>query len=240
MKSFCGFALVTILLSSNAWADLNYRGRRTPRELNSRLESLEGDRNSESSEATNHFLSSGDREEDIQHYHSIKHRMGVDFGLMYPFGDFQNEFAMAPNLGVHFIWEAISPFSFTFAYQRSSAAQKTTPNSAKLSINSISVGTAAAFSSKRYIPFVKLEAAFYFNDVAFNDGTRHVSSGNDVNITTVGINAGLGIDFVIGRELSLGLDITYHYPVPKKLSLNNGNTFDLGSPFATAGIRINF
>jgi hypothetical protein len=186
------------------------------------------------------LLTSGDAEEDLTHFHTISRRMGVDIGMLVPFGDFQKDFGMAPLIGLHLSWEASPPFSFILGFMRSASAQKDIANSAKLAINVINLGAMATFPMKRTLPFVKLEGAFYFNDVSFNDGTRYVTSGDDLILTTVGVNAGIGIDFVVGREVSLGLEMTYHYAIPKKLNLSNSTTFDLGSPFATAGIRVNF
>lgn len=191
-------------------------------------------------DSNNRLLTSGDAEEDLSHFHSISRRMGVDIGMLVPFGDFAKDFGMAPLIGLHLSWEASPPFSFILGFMRSASAQKDVASTAKLAINVINIGAMATFPMKRTLPFVKVEGAFYFNDVSFNDGTRWVTSGDDLILSTVGINAGIGIDFVVGREVSLGLEMTYHYAIPKKLNLSNSTTFDLGSPFATAGIRVNF
>lgn len=189
----------------------------------------------------NRMLATGDTEDDLNYFHSQSRRMGVDIGAMVPFGDYQNDFGISPMMGVHLSWAAIPPFAFTIGWMRASAAQKTLASDAKLSVNSINVGAMATFSAKRIMPFVKIEAAFQFNDISFSDG-RRITSGNDLTLTTVGANAGLGIDFVVGREISVGLDVTYHWAVPKKLTIGGTGSgeFDLGSPYATMGLRVNF
>lgn len=192
--------------------------------------------------ASDMILSSGDNDDDVDHYHTVGRRMGVDLGMMIPFNDYANDFTYAPMIGFHMQWEAIAPLSVLVEMRRSSSPHKNTPSDAKLSVNTISVGTLANFGVKRFSPFVKLAGALHFNDVSFNDG-RKITSGNDFNLTTVGINAGLGVDFIVGREISVGLDITYYYSVPKKLAITDGTnitTFDLGSPYAIIGLRVNF
>lgn len=188
------------------------------------------------------ILSSGDNEEDMDHYHAVTRRMGIDLGMMIPFGDYAKDFTYSPMIGFHMTWEAIQPVHVLVEMRRSSSPQKTTPSNAKLSVNTISIGTQANFAVKRFSPFARLAGSLNFNDVAFNDG-RRIVSGNDFNLTTVGLNLGLGCDFVVGREVSVGLDITYYYAVPKKLQLTDGtntSTFDLGSPYAIVGLRVNF
>jgi hypothetical protein len=205
---------------------------------NNSLESLDDKKNDPEGPAR--YLASGDEEDDITHYHNLSRRLGIDVGVLVPFGDFQKGFASAAMIGLHLSWEAIPPFGFVVSMDRASAPQKDSANSnGKLTVSSINLGAQASFPYKRFVPFAKLEGAFHFNSVNFNDG-RRILSGDDLNLTTVGLNAGLGIDFVVGREVSIGLDITYHYSVPKKLSISDGTTFDLGAPYVTTGFRVNF
>ena len=185
------------------------------------------------------YLASGNKEEDLAYYKNLDRKLGIDLGMMMPFGDFQKDFPSAPLIGLHFNWEAISPFSFSVSTLRASTAHKTGAASGKLTVSSISVGTIANFPIGRWMPFIRLEGSFNFNDVSF-DATRVVTSGNDTLLTTVGANLGLGWDFVVGREVSLGIDATYHYSVPKKVTLSNALTYDLGSSFATISFRLNF
>ncbi|MBI4405616.1 MAG: hypothetical protein HY537_15755 [Deltaproteobacteria bacterium] len=185
-------------------------------------------------------LASGDIEEDINHYHQLTRRLGVDIGMMLPFGDFSSDFTSCPMLGIHFTWEAIPPFGFTVGMTRASSPQKDNP-SGKLSVTSINIGTQASFPSKRFVPFVKVEGAFYFNDVTFGQAAqRTVTGGNDSTLTTVGLNIGLGGDFIVGREVGLGLEANYHWAVSKQLTTSTGTSFNLGSSFATINMRVNF
>ena len=190
-------------------------------------------------EAVNQYLATGDADGDLKHYQSLHRHMGVDLGMMVPFGDFQSQFSTSPLIGMHLSWEAIPPVNFLVSFLRSSSGQKDLSSLGKLSVTSINVGAVAVFPIDRVQPFVKLEGSFLFNDVNFNDG-RTITSGNDIILTSVGLNLGFGLDFVVGREVSLGLDLTYHYAIPKRLNLSNGSTFDLGSNFATVGLRVNF
>lgn len=187
----------------------------------------------------NRKLASGDNAADLQYYKELDRKLGVNLGMMMPFGDFQADFSTAPALGIHYTWEAMAPFSFSLSTLRASCHHKNGPASGKLTVNSIAFGTIGSFPTGRFIPFVKLEGAFNFTDVSF-DANRIFVSGNDTFITTVGVNFGIGWDFVVGRELSLGLDATYHYSVPKKALLSNGDQYDLGSSYATATFRVNF
>lgn len=193
--------------------------------------------------SSDQILSTGDNEEDVEHYHAVGRRMGVDVGMMIPLGDFANDFTYAPMIGFHMAWEAIAPLNVMVEMRRASSPQKNNPSDAKLSVNTISVGTMANFGVKRFSPFVKLAGSFHFNDVNFNDG-RKIISGNDFNLTTVGLTAGLGLDFIVGREVSVGMDITYYYGVPKKISVqdaaSNTSQFDLGSAYTIIGLRVNF
>lgn len=188
------------------------------------------------------FLHSGDKDEDLKYFHSKSDFLGVDLGTMIPFGDAANEFATGTMFGFHVQFNAIAPFGFVVGYQRSASGSKNVSAKNKLSINALNIGAIASFPMKRILPWVKVEGAFYFNDASFNDG-RTITGGNDLVMTTVGLNAGIGLDFVVGREVSVGFDITYHYPIPKKLTLNDGVTtsdFNIASPFATMGIRVSF
>lgn len=181
-------------------------------------------------------LASGDPQADLDHYRNLTRRLGVDLGLFIPFGDFANVAEMTPMLGLHFVWEAIAPFSFTVSYRRASATNKTTPATGKLSVNQINLGTQASFPVNRFIPFIKVEGGFLFVD--YRNNADLITGGDDALLTTVGFSAGIGFDFVVGREVSLGVDAMYHYPVKKTVSTSG--TFNLGSPFATIGFRLNF
>lgn len=191
------------------------------------------------SEASERFLASGNKEEDLAHYRDLDRRLGVDIGMMMPFGDFQKDFSSAPLIGLHFTWEAIAPLCFSVRTLRSSTSHKNGAEFGKLTVSTIALGAIATFPVARWMPFVRLEGAFNFNDVSFN-AARVVTSGNDTFLTSVGVNAGLGWDFIVGRELSFGMDATYHYSVPKKLTLSDGSLYDLGSSFASFSFRVNF
>lgn len=182
-------------------------------------------------------LASGDPVADLDHYKNLSRRLGVDIGLFMPFGDFANVAEMTPMMGLHFVWEAIPPFSFTVSYRRASSSNKTTPATGKLTVNQINLGTQASFPINRFIPFVKVEGGFLFVD--YRNNADLVTGGDDALLTTVGFSAGIGFDFVVGREVSLGVDAMYHYPIKKPVSVTSG-TFNLGSPFATIGFRLNF
>lgn len=236
------FALVVInlLLAGLALADTKAKPRAAP----AKIESLEGDEpalsaNAIPEERYSRQLASGDNEEDIAHFHNLTRRLGVDLGLMVPFGDFQKDFNLAPMIGLHFQWEAIPPWSFVVSMNRGSSTYKSNPGTGKLAVTSITMGAQASFSSKRFVPFLKFGPAVYFNDVSF-DATKTVSGGNDSVVSTFGIELGIGGDFVVGREVSLGITATFHYPVPKKLRLSNGSDFNIGSPYANVGLRLNF
>lgn len=177
--------------------------------------------------------------EDLQHYLNLQRRLGVNLGMMVPMGDFQASFSPAAMVGLHFTWEAMAPFALRVSTNRSSSYHKDGAASGKLTVSQINIGTQATFPVGRMIPFVKFEGSFNFNDVAF-DSTKVVEAGSDTFVTTVGLNIGVGFDFIIGREMSFGFDGTYHYLVPKKVNLSNGSMFDLGSGYATIGFRVNF
>lgn len=204
------------------------------------LDDGQKDRSSEQDETIDRTLTSGNVDDDIEHYHGLTRRMGVDLGMVMPFGDFRNEFGSSALIGIHLTWEATEPFSFLFGMMRSAAGQKDNPAAAKLTLTQISLGAMAQFPVKRFNPFVKLEGAFHFNSVVFNNASKLITSGDDLNLTSIGANLGIGCDVIVGREVSLGLDITYHYAVPKKLQLANGDGFDLASPYMTIGLRVNF
>lgn len=184
-------------------------------------------------------LASADPVDDLEHYSKQERRLGVDLGVMVPFGDFQKEFSNAAMIGLHFTWQAIPPFALRVSTNRASAYHKSGAGSGKLTVSSINIGTQASFPIKRVIPFVVFEGSFNFNDVSF-DASKVVTAGSDTFITTVGLNAGLGIDFIVGREVSFGFEAIYHYLVPKKINLSNGSMFDLGSSYASLGFRVSF
>lgn len=184
-------------------------------------------------------LASGNNAEDLSYYSKLERRLGVDIGVMTPFGDFQKEFGNAAMIGLHFTWEAIAPFALRVSTNRASSYQKTGAAAGKLTVSSINIGTQASFPMGRFIPFLKFEGSFNFNDVSF-DATKVVTAGSDTFVTTVGLNVGLGIDFIVGREMSFGFEGTYHYLVPKKINLSNNTMFDLGSSYASLGFRVNF
>lgn len=183
-------------------------------------------------------LASGDAEEDLTHYRNLNRRLGIDIGMMVPLNDFNKEFNRAQMIGLHFTWEAIAPFAFTAGIMRAASTHKTDPSSGKLSVTAFSLGAQATFPQGMVLPFLKLSGQFYFNDVSF-ESTRYPTAGYDTLLTTVGVSAGIGVDFIVGREVSLGVEATYHYPVPKQISTNAGN-FDLGSQFGTLAFRVNF
>lgn len=183
-------------------------------------------------------LSSGDPGDDITHYKSLSRRLGVDAGIMVPYGDFAKEFASAPVIGIHFTWEAIRPLNLVVSTYHASAPRIGGPHLGRLTASSISMGTNAIWDLGRAIPFFRLEASFDFNDVSL--GNTYVTSGSDSTITTLGANIGGGIDFVVGREVSFGLQVFYHFAVPKKVTLSDSTQFDLGSSYAVGGLRINF
>ena len=184
-------------------------------------------------------LASGNNSEDLNFYTKLERRLGIDIGVMSPFGDFQKSFTNAAMIGLHFTWEAIAPFALRVSTNRASAYHKNGAASGKLTVSSINIGTQASFPLNRFVPFLKFEGSFNFNDVSF-DANKIVTAGSDTFVTTVGLNAGLGIDFIVGREMSFGFEGTYHYLVPKKINLSNGDMFDLGSSYATIGFRVNF
>lgn len=190
-------------------------------------------------EGAKRYLASSTKEEDIAHYQGLDRRLGVDIGMFIPMGDFQAEFQSAPLIGLHFIWEAIAPWAFTISTHRASTTSKQGAAFGKLTTSNIAIGTQATFASGRFLPYIKLQGSFDFNDVSF-DTTKIITAGNDTFLTTVGIEIGLGWDFIVGREISFGLEGIYHYSVPKKVTLNTGTMYDLGSSYATAAFRINF
>lgn len=184
-------------------------------------------------------LASGNNAEDLTYYTKLERRLGVDVGVMSPFGDFQKEFGNAAMIGLHFTWEAIAPFALRVSTNRASSYHKTGAAAGKLTVSSINIGAQASFPMNRFVPFLKFEGSFNFNDVSF-DATKVVTAGSDTFVTTVGLNVGMGMDFIVGREMSFGFEGTYHYLVPKKINLSNGSMFDLGSSYASVGFRVNF
>lgn len=185
------------------------------------------------------YLASDNKEADLDHYKKTERRFGVDLGMMIPMGDFQKDFSTAPLIGLHFIWGAIEPFDFCVSTYRAAASHKNGPALGHLTTSSIAVGTTANFPFTRFVPFLKAEATLNFNDVSF-DATRTVTAGNDGFITTVGFNMGVGWDFIVGREMAAGIDATYHYSIPKKITLSNSTMYDLGSSYASLALRLNF
>jgi hypothetical protein len=184
-------------------------------------------------------LASGNISDDLDHYYKMDKRLGVDIGVMNPFGDFQKEFTAGTMIGLHFAWESIAPFALIVDTQRASAFQRNGASSGKLTVSSINVGGQASFPLHRFVPFLRFESSLNFNDVSF-DANRIVTSGSDTFITTLGFNFGLGVDCIVGRELSFGFEAVYHYQIPKKVNLSNGTMFDLGSSYANLGFRVNF
>lgn len=183
-------------------------------------------------------LSSGDSEEDIGHYKLMSRRIGIDIGVMSPTGDFSKEFNSAPMIGVHFTWEAIRPLNLTVSSGFSSASRKTGAQDGRLTVYSLAMGANALMEMGRAVPYLRLEATFDSNNVSM--GTTYVTSGGDGNITTIGANIGFGVDFIVGREVSFGLQAYYHYSVPNKVTLNTTQSFDLGSNYIITGLRLNF
>jgi hypothetical protein len=234
--------LLLNLVSNNASAEARRR------HSSDSLETLDNDpatTPTKSGEGARRKLSSTSNiEEDIEHFENIDRHIEVSLGMFIPMGDFQNEFNYAPSIALHYVWESISPFAFSVGFERASADHKSNPQLGKLSVNEITVGTRAKFPVGRFVPFVKIEGAFDFNDVSFGGAVgstpRYVVAGNDTFLTSVGVNAGIGFDFVVGRELGFGLDATYHYPIPKNISLSDGNTFNLASPWASVSLRLSF
>jgi len=183
-------------------------------------------------------LSSENKEEDLAHYHHLSRRVGVDVGMFIPMGAFQTTFESAPMFGLHFTWEAIEPFGLSFAMKRASAAHKDGTAAGKLTVSTFNIGGQASFHSGRYVPFIKFDMVLAFNDVSI--AATPVTNGNDSMLTSMGASLGIGTDFVIGREVSFGLEASYTYMVPKKVTLTGGSTFDLGSSFAMGNLRLNF
>ncbi|MCB0406050.1 MAG: hypothetical protein KDD51_14810 [Bdellovibrionales bacterium] len=235
-KLFVGFISLGILFSNLALAgDPDHAQHYGKKKDYSLLSDFKNGGTHHKGEAASRNLASGDTEADIEHYLNMKRRFGVDLGGWLPFGDFNNVATLSPMLGIHFTWEAIAPLGFTLSYRHATSDNKTTPGSSKLSVNQIALGTQASFPMDRFIPFVKVEGALYFNDFHQN-GTSN--TGDSTMLTTLGISAGLGFDFIVGREVSVGLDAMYHYPLPKNITTSS--TFNLGSPFATFAFRLNF
>ncbi|MCB0417829.1 MAG: hypothetical protein H6617_11760 [Bdellovibrionaceae bacterium] len=235
-KFFVGFISVGLLFSNLALAgDPDHAQHYGKKKDYSLLSDFKNGANHKA-ETAHRSLASGDAEADIEHYLGMKRRFGVDLGGWLPFGDFNNVGTLSPMLGVHFTWEAIAPLGFTLSYRHATSDNKTTPGSSKLSVNQIALGTQASFPMDRFIPFVKVEGALYFNDYHQNGATQ---TGDSTMLTTLGISAGLGFDFIVGREVSVGLDAMYHYPLPKNVTVA-GSNFNLGSPFATFAFRLNF
>lgn len=184
-------------------------------------------------------LASGDPDSDLEHYMKLQRRLGVSFGLMLPFGDFGQDFSSTSMLGLHFVWEAIPPFGLRISTQRASSYHKNGPGSGKLTVSQFTIGTQASFPDNRKVPFAILEGTFNFNDVAFGTAPT-IQAGSDAIVTTVGLNVGFGMDFVVGRELSLGFEALFHYLLPKRVNLSNGNQYNLGSSYSTIAFRITF
>jgi hypothetical protein len=233
-------ALVFMLgLSSRALAESSrYRGV-----TSDNLESLDDPTpapNQKNTAKNRRVLATGDDDADVSHFQNQATQMGVDLGVMIPFGDYQKLFTTAPMLGLHMIWQAVEPFGLTVSMERSSMPNNSNnQNGGKLTMNAVNIGAQATLPAKRFSPFIKLEGSFQFNSVNFNDG-RTIVRGDDDNLTTVGLNLGLGFDLVVGREVSVGFIVTYHYAVPKNLLISDGTTFNLGSPFVTSGLRVSF
>lgn len=183
-------------------------------------------------------LSSGSSEDDISHYKGLSRRMGIDTAIWIPYGDFAKEFSAAPMIGIHFTWEAIRPLNLVVSTYHASAPRSTGPNQGRVSASSIAMGANALIDLGRTIPYFRLEASFDFNDVSL--GNVYVTSGGDSTITTLGVNAGFGVDFIVGREVSFGLLAFYHYAVPKRVAMSDGSQFDLGSSYLSSGLRITF
>lgn len=226
-----GFITLGLLASSLALA-----GDTNKRKDYSLLADFKGGAANQNREATHRNLASGNDEADVEHYLNMKRRFGVDLGGFLPFGNFNDVATLSPMLGIHFTWEAIAPLGFTLSYRHATSDNKTTPGNSKLSVNQLALGTTASFPVDRFIPFVKFEGTLYFNDYHENGKTN---TGDSTMLTTLGVSVGLGFDFIVGREVSVGLDAMYHYPLPKNISLA-GTNFNLGSPFATFAFRLNF
>lgn len=247
MKKTILFLLVCALTPfSFAREKLRSRILETPPTLetnanNVNLENLEASPLSskgDSKGSSKRFLANSTKEEDLAHYQSLDRRLGVDIGMFIPMGDFQSEFQSAPLIGIHFIWEAIAPWALAISTHRASTTHKSGAAGGKLTVSNIAIGTQATFSNSRFIPYIKMQGSFDFNDVSFGT-TKTVTAGNDTFLTTVGLEVGGGWDFIVGREISFGLEAKYHYGVSKKITLSTGE-YDLGSSYATAAFRINF
>lgn len=184
-------------------------------------------------------LASGDPLADLAYYHSLERRFGVDFGVISPMGEFKENFDGASLLGFHFSWEALPPFSLRLSTHRASSNHKTGQGGGKLTVSQIGIGTQASFPQRRLIPFVKLEGTFAFNDVSFGSN-KFVVAGNDTFVTTLGLNLGGGMDIIVGRELSFGVDVTYHYLMTKNVTLDDNSQLDVGSDYTSLVLRVNF
>lgn len=242
MRGFCSFLVLgfCFIVGGQALAEsTHYRGVSSDN-----LDSLDNiSPNPIQPKATtkrNRVLATGDDDADITHFTNQATQMGVDVGVMIPFGDYQKLFTTAPMLGVHMLWQAVEPFGLTVSMERSSAPNNNNNQyGGKLTMNAFNVGAQATLPGQRFAPFIKLESSFQFNSVNFNDG-RTIVRGDDDNLTTLGLNLGVGFDLVVGREISVGFIINYHYAIPKMLQLSDGSTFNLGSPFITSGLRVSF
>ncbi len=244
MKTLIITFLLTLLLVLSGTA--NAEQKKKPSDKDPVPTSFEiGNASKEGQDATfsERRLAAGDVDEDMNHYKGLSRRLGIDLGMFIPMGDFQSAYSSAPAIGVHFAWEAIAPFAFTMGMLHVSAPTKVNPGTGKLTVTAIQLGAQVSCYIKRFMPYMKLEGAFYFNNASFattgGAASRVILSGNDTALTTVGLNLGGGSDLIVGREVSLGLDVAFHYLVPKKIDTSTG-LFDLGSSFLTAGLRLNF
>lgn len=246
MKNSIVFLLVLSLTSFSFAGEEKLRGKAIDNSLASDVGLENLDTNNEGmlrGGTAKRKIANATKEEDMAHYQSLDRRLGVDIGMFIPMGDFANEFQSAPLVGLHFVWEAISPWALAISTHRASTTHKSGAAAGKLTVSNIAIGTQATFSQGRFIPYVKMQGSFDFNDVSFgtNAGvTKTVTAGNDTFLTTVGLEIGGGWDFIVGREISFGLEVKYHYGVSKKVTLSDASFYDLGSSYATAAFRINF
>ena len=224
------FAVALLVLGNQSWADNKPQAAPHSEEPDAKLSSrpAEAHRN----------LATESEGDDIAHYQNLSRRVGITLGTLIPTGDFSKNFNYAPAIGLHYTWEAIRPFGFTLGMLHADSSYKGNAAAGKLSITAINLLGQASFPTSRYIPFVQFGATFLFNNVSF-DGSRVVTAGNDSNLTTLGVTVGTGMDFVVGRELSIGFDASFTYPIPKKVT-TTGEDFNLGSPFGTANLRLSF
>ena len=88
------------------------------------LQSLDDGTNAKSSDNVDRSLTSGNEDDDVNHYNGLTRLLGVDLGMVIPFGDYQSFFSMAPMIGLHLDWDAIPPFRFILSTQRASSSPK--------------------------------------------------------------------------------------------------------------------